>query len=75
MGLIFTSHILVHRGLIILGCRLLIVIFGQNHVTYREQVINESSPTNNGHFHQAKWFMQKKKHKVMKQVYRVKKDG
>ena len=26
MGLIFTCHILVHRGLIILGCRLLIVI-------------------------------------------------
>ena len=49
--------------------------FGQNHVTYREPVINESSLRNNDHFHQRDRSMQENNHKVIKQVYRVKKDG
>ena len=49
--------------------------FGQNHVTYREPVINESSLRNNDYFHQRDRSMQKNKHNVIKQVYRVKRDG
>ena len=49
--------------------------FGQNHVTYREPVINESSLRNNDRFHQRDRSMQKNKHKVIKQVYRVKRVG
>ena len=49
--------------------------FGQNHVIYREPVINESSLRNNDRFHQRDRSMQKNKHKVIKQVYRVKRDG
>jgi len=46
-----------------------------DYITYRESAIGKPSPTNNDRFHQANRFMRKKKHKVMKQVYRVKKDG
>ena len=49
--------------------------FGQNHVTYRDPVINESSLGSDDHFHQRDRSMQKNKHKVIKQVYRVKRDG
>ena len=49
--------------------------FGQNHVTYREPVINESSLRNNYHFHQRDRSMQKNKHKAIKEIYRVKRDG
>ena len=49
--------------------------FGQNHVIYREPVINESSLRNNDRFHQRDRSMQENNHKVIKQVYRVKKDG
>jgi len=46
-----------------------------NYITYREPAINESSPTNNDHFNYRNRSMQKSKRKVIKQVYRVKKDG
>ena len=49
--------------------------FGQNHVIYREPVINESSLRNNDRFHQRDRSMLKNKHKVIKQVYYVKRDG
>ena len=49
--------------------------FGQNHVTYREPVINESSLGSNDRFHQRDWPIQKNKHKMIKQVCRVKRDG
>jgi len=49
--------------------------FGQNHVTYREPVINESSLGSNDRFHQRDQSMQKIKHKVIRQVYHVKRDG
>ena len=49
--------------------------FGQNHVTYREPVINESSLGSNDRFHQRDRPIQKNKHKMIKQVYRVKRDG
>jgi len=48
--------------------------FGQNHVTYREPVINKSLLRINDHFHQRDRSMQKNKHKVIKQIYRVKRD-
>jgi len=40
--------------------------FGQNHVTYREPVINKSLLRINDHFHQRDRSMQKNKHKVIK---------
>jgi len=46
-----------------------------NYITYRELAISKSSPTNNDHFDHKNWSAQKKKHKVLKQVYRVKIDG
>ena len=49
--------------------------FGQNHVIYREPVINESSLRNNYRFHQRDRSMQKNKHKAIKEIYRVKRDG
>ena len=49
--------------------------FGQNHVTYREPVINESSLGSNDRFHQRDRPIQKNKHKMIKQVCRVKRDG
>jgi len=42
--------------------------FGQNHVTYREPVINKSLLRINDHFHQRDRSMQKNKHKVIKQA-------
>ena len=46
-----------------------------NYITYREPVISEPSPTKSGRFDSKNWPMQKRKYKVIKQVYRVKKDG
>ena len=46
-----------------------------NYVTYRETAISEPSPTKSAHFDPKNRPMQKRKHKVIKQVYRVKKDG
>jgi hypothetical protein len=45
------------------------------YITYREPVINASSPMHNDRFDQKNRSMQKSKCKMMKQVYRVKKDG
>jgi hypothetical protein len=43
--------------------------------THREPVINEPSPMRNDRFDHKNWSTQKSKHKVIKQVYHVKKDG
>ena len=40
-----------------------------------ESAINRPSPTNNDHFDHENWSIQKKKHKVIKKIYGVKKDG
>jgi hypothetical protein len=49
--------------------------FCPNYVTYRESVINETSPICNDRFDLKNRSTQKNKCKVIKQVYRVKKDG
>ena len=46
-----------------------------NYITYKEPAISKPSPTNNGRFDPKNRPVQKKKHMVIKQVYRVKKDG
>ena len=46
-----------------------------NYITYREPAISKPSPTNNGRFDPKNRHVQKNKHMVIKQVYRVKKDG
>jgi hypothetical protein len=46
-----------------------------NYITYREPAISEPSPTKRGRFDPKNWPVQKRKHKVIKQVYHVKKDG
>jgi len=46
-----------------------------NYITYRELAISKPSPTNNDRFDRKDRSVQKTKHKVIKQVYRVKKDG
>ena len=46
-----------------------------NYITYKEPAISKPSPTNNGRFDPKKWPVKKKKHMVIKQVYRVKKNG
>jgi len=46
-----------------------------NYITYREPAIREPSPNNNDRFVQKNRSVQKKKYNVIKQVYRVKKDG
>ena len=73
-GLYFYMPYSVQQGLIILGCRLLIVILVKI-MLFIEPVINESSLRNNDRFHQRDRSMQKNKHKVIKQVYCVKRDG
>ena len=45
-----------------------------DYITYREPVIGKPSPTINGCFDEKDRSIQKKKYKVIKQVYRVKKD-
>jgi len=49
--------------------------FCEDYTTYRELAISKPSPTNNDHFDQKDRSIQKKNHKVIKEVYRVKKDG
>ena len=46
-----------------------------NYITYREPAISEPSPTKSGRFDSKNRPVQKRKYKVIKQVYRVKKDG
>ena len=45
-----------------------------NCITYREPAISKLSPTNNDRFDPKNRPVQKRKHKVIKQVYCVKKD-
>ena len=45
-----------------------------NYITYRETAISKPSLTNNDRFVQKNRSVQKNKYKVIKQVYRVKKD-
>ena len=46
-----------------------------DYITYREPAISKPSPTINDYFDEKDRSMKKKKYKVIKQVYRVKKDG
>ena len=46
-----------------------------DYITYKELVINQPPPTNNGRFDHKNRPMQKRKYEVIKQVYRVKRDG
>jgi len=46
-----------------------------DYIIYREPAISKTSPTINDRFDEKDRSMQKKKYKVIKQVYRVKKDG
>ena len=46
-----------------------------DYITYREPAIGKPSPTINDHFDEKDRSIQKKKYNVIKQVYRVKKDG
>ena len=46
-----------------------------DYITYREPVINELPPMHSDHFDKENQSIQKNKRKVVKQVYRVKKDG
>ena len=49
--------------------------FYSDYITYKVMEINKSPPANNDHFNHKNWSVQKKKHKLTKQFYRVKKDG
>jgi hypothetical protein len=44
------------------------------YITHRELVINKSSPMSNDHFDHKNRSTEKNKRKVIKEVYRVKKD-
>ena len=46
-----------------------------DYIIYREPAISKTSPTINDRFDEKDQSMKKKKYKVIKQVYRVKKDG
>jgi len=46
-----------------------------DYITNREPAIRKPSPTISDHFDEKNRSAQKKKYKVIKQVYRVKKDG
>ena len=46
-----------------------------DYITFREPAIVKPSPTLNDRFDEKDRSIQKKKYKVIKQVYRVKKDG
>ena len=46
-----------------------------DYIIYREPGISKTSHTINDRFDEKDWSMQKKKYKVIKQVYRIKKDG
>ena len=49
--------------------------FCSDYITYKESAIKKSPPTSNDRFNHKNRSVQKKTHKVTKQVYRVKKDG
>ena len=49
--------------------------FCSDYITYKVSAINKSPPANNDRFNHKNRSVQKKKHKLTKQVYRVKKDG
>ena len=49
--------------------------FCSDFITYKKSVIKKSPPTSNDRFNHKNRSVQKKTHKVTKQVYRVKKDG
>ena len=49
--------------------------FCPDYITYKESAIKKSPPANNDRFNHKNRSVQKKKHKVTKQVYRIKKDG
>ena len=49
--------------------------FCSDYITYKESAIKKSPPANNDHFIHKNRSVQKKKYKVTKQIYRVKKDG
>jgi len=49
--------------------------FCSDYITYNVTAINKSPPANNDRFNHKNRSVQKKKHKLTKQVYRVKKDG
>ena len=49
--------------------------FCSDYITYKESAIKKSPLANNEHFIHKNRSVQEKKHKVTKQVYRVKKDG
>jgi len=49
--------------------------FCSDYIAYKESAIKKSPPANNDRFNHKNRSVQKKKYKVTKQVYRVKKDG
>ena len=49
--------------------------FCSDYIIHKESEINKSPPANNDRIDHKNWSVQKKKHKVIKQVYHVKKDG
>ena len=46
-----------------------------DYIIYREPVISKPSPTINDCFDEKDQYVRKTKYKVIKQVYRIKKDG
>ena len=46
-----------------------------DYIIYREPATSKTSPTINDQFNEKDRSMQKNKYKVIKQVYRIKKDG
>ena len=49
--------------------------FCSDYITYKESAIKKSPPTSNDRFNHKNWSVQKKTHKMIKQVYHVKKNG
>ena len=49
--------------------------FCSDYITYEESAIKKSPPNSNDRFNHKNRSVQKRTHKVTKQVYRVKKDG
>jgi len=49
--------------------------FSPDYITYKESVIKKSLPANNDRCDHKNRSVRKKKHKVTKQIYRVKNDG
>jgi len=49
--------------------------FCSDYIIHKESEINKSPPANNDRIDHKNWSVRKKKYKVIKQVYHVKKDG